>query len=616
MEHSYDINKIMAEMELELIKSYKRNMNRHLGEEVKEGFKWDMWQQKKMAGLRAFNKQSRQTVDKYTKRAKSVVTGQIINNYQDGKHIADAVIKDALRTGVDDALSFGKVDERKMNAIVDAVTNDFGNASVATLRKAEDAYRQIIYKTQVSFAAGASTLSQAVDMASKDFLSKGINAIKYKNGSNVNIASYSEMVLRTSNKKAYLTGQGARNEELGVRMVQITSYGACSDTCLPWQGRVFVDDVYSNGKKEGLGESLLSMAMEGGLFHPNCRHTSQPFFPGISEPQKHIYNTPNEKTAKIKENYQKEQRQREIERNIRKYKRIKEGSIDPKNISAAGAKVKQWQVEMRRHLKENPMLSRNSARERGLGVPYKPNKVVPHGVIPEPPKPAPKPKKVPVRIDEVEWRGNYETLEQAKRGVTKEYSSMVSNMDEKIKASLIDNQDKLDLRPNVGGGGFFRPPPKLQRGRKKYGETHWDIKEDSAPDNRTGQHATFFHEVGHAIDSIKGKVSQNPAYVDAIYKDYEDIRNKYSGFNSRIASQILAEGHLGSGVQDVLGGLSQRQIEVRWGHSLEYWNRGRVEHEVSSELFAHMFSASANPKIARIMKEWFPTAWKEFHKLF
>jgi len=53
-------------------------------------------------------------------------------------------------------------------------------------------------------------MNKAVDMATKEFLQKGITSIKYSNGHKVNIASYAEMALRTANHRSYLMGEGNR----------------------------------------------------------------------------------------------------------------------------------------------------------------------------------------------------------------------------------------------------------------------------------------------------------------------------------------------------------------------------------------------------------------------
>jgi len=67
---------------------------------------------------------------------------------------------------------------------------------------------------------------------------------------------------------------------------------------------------------------------------------------------------------KALENYKNEQQQRYIERQIRRYKRLAEGSIDEKNRKKYNAKVKEWQKVMREFLKENPQLRRAYRREK------------------------------------------------------------------------------------------------------------------------------------------------------------------------------------------------------------------------------------------------------------
>ena len=65
-------------------------------------------------------------------------------------------------------------------------------------------YRQTVYKADVAMAAGAVTLPKAIDMATEEFLRKGINCIEYKDGKRVNIADYVQMELRTAATRSYL----------------------------------------------------------------------------------------------------------------------------------------------------------------------------------------------------------------------------------------------------------------------------------------------------------------------------------------------------------------------------------------------------------------------------
>lgn len=54
------------------------------------------------------------------------------------------------------------------------------------------------------------------------------------------------MALRTAATKAYMQGEARKRDEMGIDTVLISQYGACSETCLPWQGRVYIDDVWGS----------------------------------------------------------------------------------------------------------------------------------------------------------------------------------------------------------------------------------------------------------------------------------------------------------------------------------------------------------------------------------
>ena len=83
---------------------------------------------------------------------------------------------------------FFKLNERKLEALIEATVSDMEKAETAILRRANDQYRKIIYNAQVYANTGAGTYEKAVDMAAKDFLSAGINCIQYSNGARHTIA--------------------------------------------------------------------------------------------------------------------------------------------------------------------------------------------------------------------------------------------------------------------------------------------------------------------------------------------------------------------------------------------------------------------------------------------
>ena len=54
--------------------------------------------------------------------------------------------------------------------------------------------------------------------------------------------------------------------------------------CLPFVGKILIDDVWSGGSSEDGSYPLMSSAMAAGLYHPNCKDNHTTYFPGISTP--------------------------------------------------------------------------------------------------------------------------------------------------------------------------------------------------------------------------------------------------------------------------------------------------------------------------------------------
>ena len=352
MANPYDVNVVFAEMEEELVKSFKRNMHKYTDTS-------DMWQAMKMKDLEQYRREVAREIAQATKQAKNMAKIILKDDFIAGADKVDAFMKQfKLAVKPTSGNDFFRLNRRKLNTMLDSVYNDLDKASHAIYRQMDDVYRQTLFKAQIAKNSGVYTPEQAIDVATKDFLEKGINCIVYSNGARVNIASYAEMVVRTSSKKAMLVSEGARNQEWGVSTIQITQHGSTCPLCSQWQGRVLIDDVYSGGKASDGTYPLLSTAIAEGLFHPNCRHGSGTYFEGISSAP--IPYKPEEVEGK----YETEQQQRHNERKIREWKRKALGSMDEGNKRKAEEKVKYWQGRQRQLLEENDWLRRNYHREK------------------------------------------------------------------------------------------------------------------------------------------------------------------------------------------------------------------------------------------------------------
>lgn len=380
MASEYDITGAFQDIEMELIKSMKRNMKRHIGEQVQEDIIWSQWQAEMLNGLAQYKYENADKLQGYYSTINDEIEETIRQAYQLGESEQEIEILKAIqegfktdKTGIGtNAMqgAFFKINEGKLNALIKATTEDMSKAENAILRMTDDVYRQTIFKAQMFYNSGASTLWKAVDMATKDFLSAGINCIQYKNGARVNIASYSEMALRTANKRANLMGSANKRMEYGIHTVKITSHNSACPMCIQWQGKVYYDDVYGEvtpAERRGLGDyPLLSEAVKGGMFHPNCKNGCSTYYEGINQPPKE---PTKEEIEEMTRRYNLEQRQRECERNIRKYKRLENGSLDADNIAKYADKRRQWSNEYNKLIANNAdVLRADPARLRLYGI--------------------------------------------------------------------------------------------------------------------------------------------------------------------------------------------------------------------------------------------------------
>ncbi len=118
-------------------------------------------------------------------------------------------------------------------------------------------------------------------------------------------------------------------------------------------------EIYGISNYCGKRFMLLSTAIRGNLFHPNCRHTMSLWIEGVSEKPKPLDEN------KIKEQARLEQKQRAMERNIRRHKRLVAGSSDPENIKRHKANLKKAQQELNAFVKEHhDILRRDYSREK------------------------------------------------------------------------------------------------------------------------------------------------------------------------------------------------------------------------------------------------------------
>ncbi|MBO5070797.1 MAG: minor capsid protein [Roseburia sp.] len=347
----YDITAAFQVIENELMASMVRNMKRHRLEEIDEDKQWTMWQAEQLKALEKYKKENQKKYERQFQSINKEIETLIRQSRADGNMQQEIEILKAIKNGFTGAnkvskgmaAEFFKLNERKLEALIKATTQDMQRAEIAVLRKANDDYRKAIFNAQVYANTGAGTYEKAVDMATKDMLSRGLNCVEYANGARHTLADYADMAIRTASKRAYLQGEGEKRQEWGIHTVIVNKRGNPCPKCLPFCGKVLIDDVWSGGKKEEGPYPLMSYAVRCGLYHPRCKDSHTTYFPGISTADD---TWTKEELEAVGLSANKEAKLQYAKRQEEKYGRLAKYSLDDGNKKQYRKKQAEWEEKV------------------------------------------------------------------------------------------------------------------------------------------------------------------------------------------------------------------------------------------------------------------------------
>nr|WP_303693376.1 phage minor capsid protein [Ruminococcus bromii]UWD67676.1 MAG: minor capsid protein 2 [Bacteriophage sp.] len=343
----YNIREAFEKIEDELIDSMMRNFSRHRAEETKEGYNWTQWQAEQLKSLEEYRKHNAKKFGKRFKTINGKVEEMIRTAKADGNASQEAEILEAVKDGfkapkkpsAHSTAEFFKVNDRKLDALIKSTTDDLKRAETAVLRMSNDKYRKAIFNAQVAMNTGAVTYEKSVDMACKDMLNAGLNCVEYKNGARHTLSDYADMAVKTANKRAYLRGEGEKRAEWGVSLVVVNSrQGGCPD-CAKYIGKVFIDDVYSNGKKSDGNYPLLSTAIKNGLFHPRCKDSTSTYYPELDDLDAPLS---EDEIKELDRQRGIEEKQQYAQRQAERFDRRAEYSLDEDNKRIAQTQADEW----------------------------------------------------------------------------------------------------------------------------------------------------------------------------------------------------------------------------------------------------------------------------------
>ena len=577
--NDYEIKKLYEDMELYLIQSMKRNLGRHLTEENKVGFKFTQWQAEKLKELKRYQRENKKIIGRYTLGLDKDVSEHLQNELKQGsisaiKQYNKALGKDLKPSKVMNK-SFFQTNDKKVNALIKVVNDDLKTANTSALRMMNDQYRQIIHKSAFFVGNGVFTEKQAaaqavdeisqkklttlaIDESSKNFLAGGLNCIEYSDGRRVNIASYSQMAVRTASLRTHLMGEGNFRASIGRTLVKVTTHGGACPLCTEWQGKVLIDDVYSGGKPDGK-HTLLSDAMKQGFLHPNCRHGITTYYPELEEDEEEV-GPVNEETEETQQQFNY------ANRNVKRYRRLEMGSLDSSNIKKNKTLKDRW-IHIRKNI-SNSIYDLKTNENPPLKL-YQ---------IPD----------------------NYYS----------KIKDIIDHSPKTMKKLINDNIDKFRFK-NI-------QTRKTSRYDSIFNNIKVNLKKDAV--NPTGSYRTLFHEMSHNLDVLLGNLSQDGTFEKLLRDDFDSLKKKYmviykvneESAYKEIGKKLKKSDKLNS-VSDIIGGITNNKCYGKATHTDKYW---KTKGMLGREAFAHFGSAviRQNPEELEYIKQVFPNAYEHFKK--
>ncbi|MET9253758.1 phage minor capsid protein [Streptomyces sp. NPDC003717] len=338
-----------------------------IARQLADGLDAPGWIERKLAAVQAVRRASQAVVDELGKAVTLDVFDAVADAYNTGHRAAAAelgALSDTGRRLVDDAIPNAQAVDRLAQETVDRLTDRHRSI----LRTVEDGYRGVVAEVTATPLLGTGTRRQATQDAMRRFADQGVTSFRDRAGRRWQLTSYAEMAVRTSVGRAATEAHTRTLSEAGVDLVIVSDSPRECPLCRPWERKVLsvggpdgartteAEHATEDGRMVRVDVAgSLDEARRAGLQHPNCRHSVSAYTPGL---------TPVDDATSDPAGYEAGQRQREIERGIRKWKNREAAAVTPEAQRAARAKIRQWQGAMRDHLGAHPDLRRLRHREQ------------------------------------------------------------------------------------------------------------------------------------------------------------------------------------------------------------------------------------------------------------
>ncbi|WP_035052823.1 phage minor capsid protein [Carnobacterium pleistocenium] len=208
----------------------------------------------------------------------------------------------------------------------------------------------ILTKASTDVLTGNSTLNQSLIKVAGEWAESGIPAIIDKAGKKWSSEAYISMVLRSTQKNVAVSMQEGRMDDYDIDLIEISSHAGSRPSHVGYQG-----NIYSRSGKSKKYPALSSTSygeIDGIVTGINCSHQEYAYVEGVSTKR----NEPFDK-KESEEKYIQSQRQRHLERNIRKAKKeramLDSMEVKKEELLIADEKIEKRKREMAKFIKES-----------------------------------------------------------------------------------------------------------------------------------------------------------------------------------------------------------------------------------------------------------------------
>lgn len=303
---------------------------------------------------------------------------------------AEELTEAQVRANIANLLENDDAEAQAIKQIIDAgiakTEGTFSNLTSTTANTATQQFEQALDRAYMQVSTGAFSLEKAVNDAVEELAAQGIGSITYPSGrvDTVEVAVRRAVVTGTNQTSLKLREQFA--DEMECDLVEVSAHEGARPEHAEWQGKIY--SRKGNDPKYPDFAASTGYGTGPGLGGWNCRHTFSAYFEGMprawsDEELEQLKNETVEYKGEQLPRYVAQQRMREMERNVRRYRREAAVADDER---AAGFLEKEREARARyvdfckeTGLKEQPERFRVASSSDGLTGSGKDGNIKPSG---------------------------------------------------------------------------------------------------------------------------------------------------------------------------------------------------------------------------------------------